>query len=557
MPKTLWQALSLACLSTIAACQSSQAPQSVDPAAEPDHALQAAEAFDVFIESPAADNLSGANSTLIAASVFVPAHRSGESYPLIVHSHGWGGDRVTPEDVANNPPNDEVNNFYSSLLDRQVKSLWEAGYAVISFDERGFQDSAGAVRVMDPDYETVDAIAVLDWAEANLNLRRAPDGDPYIGALGGSYGGGFQLLLAALDPRLDALVAGATWYDLVQSLAPNAVLKKLYDFGLCFSAIQAGRNLDPMTQQACMQAGLNPSTRFAEDLDPAVLSFLGDHGMGAIQRRHEDPEDAFRMRAVDALLVQGNRDVLFPLNQAMANARFLAEQGGDVRLISNEHGHFVGAPLSTQPGPGWWGCGPLDSLELLQHWFDAKLRGAEDKLDSIPRVCLSLDDQAALRLDEIPLADERNLVSIPPTQVDASRSDFSPASPLCIPRESDADALRSMVLAGLPKARLEISPLVPGSTAVAFVGIGVQDAQGNLRLVDDQVSPLRSDAEHQDRALMAIGERLAEGERPGVLLYGTHHQYEPGQPINFLTNAYTISGQVALPLGNWPIVERL
>jgi len=54
-----------------------------------------AQAVDVTIVSPAPDNLTGAATTNIAATVFVPAHAPGETYPLILHSHGWGGDRIT------------------------------------------------------------------------------------------------------------------------------------------------------------------------------------------------------------------------------------------------------------------------------------------------------------------------------------------------------------------------------------------------------------------------------------------------------------------------------
>lgn len=507
----------------------------------------AAQVFDVGIESPAPDNFFGGATTRIAATVFVPTHRAGESYPLILHSHGWGGDRITAEDAANNPPDDAPTGFYSAILDRQVKHLWDAGYAVISFDERGFGDSGGASRVMDPEYETRDAIAILDWAEENLALSRDASGDPYVGTIGGSYGGGFQLLLAARDPRVDALAPGATWYDLMQSLAPNGVIKKLYDFGLCLSAVQARRRLDPMTLQVCTEAGLNPGTKYDEQVSAAAREFLAAHGMGRVEARHVDPNDDFRMRKVDALFVQGNRDVLFPIDQALANVRFLQSLGGDVRLLTNEHGHYIGPPLSSQPPLGWWGCGPHDSIGLIRDWFDAKLRGQAQKLAGIPRLCLSLDDDHALELDAMPVADETFTIDIEAITVTGLQNDFGGLAPSFVPL---ADVLTGddWVLAGSPVADLQIGSPLPGTDAAAFVGIGLRAADGSVRLVDDQITPLRAGHEHADRRLYAIGERITAGEVPGVLLYGAFHQYEPAAKTNFQANAYTVSGTVRLPL---------
>lgn len=517
--------------------------------------LVPAEVRDVTITSPAPDNFNGSAATAIAATVFIPAHRSGETYPLILHSHGWGGDRITAQDAANNPANDVPNNFYSVILDRQVKHLWNAGYAVISFDERGFGGSAGAARVMDPEYETVDAIAVLDWAEENLDLSRDTTGDPYVGSIGGSYGGGFQLMLAAQDPRLDAMVPGATWYDLPQSLVPNGVIKKLYVFGLCFSAVQAQRRLDPIVHQICADAADNPVTRFEEDVSASGVEFLGAHGMRHFERRHADPADPFKMRKVDALFVSGNRDVLFPVNQGLANARFLKSLGGDVRLLSNEHGHFVGPPLSSQPGPGWWGCGPVDSTEALQAWFDAKLRGRTERLAEVPAMCLSLDDTHAVNLQDLPVADGTYTVTIPPTTVTGAQNDFGGQAPTFVPL-GQAVSGNDTVLAGIPVADVSVTSAVPGTESAAFLGIAIRRADRSIRLVDDQVNPLRSSRQHAAAELIVVGERLDDGDEPGVLLYGSFHQYEPANRGNFADNAYTISGTVKLPLAVLPATER-
>lgn len=513
-----------------------------------------AQAVDVTIVSPAPDNLTGAATTNIAATVFVPAHAPGETYPLILHSHGWGGDRITAADAAANAPDEAPTDFYSVILDRQVRHLWDAGYAVISFDERGFGGSGGASRVMDPDYETRDAIAVLDWAEANLDLRRDAAGDPYVGSIGGSYGGGFQLLLAAFDPRLDALVPGATWHDLVQSLVPNRVIKKLYVTGLCVAAVQAQRRLDPQTHQACAEAADNAATRFEEDVSAATVAFLGGHGLRALQARHADPDDPFKMRRVDALFVQGQRDVLFPVNQALANYAFLKSLGGDVRLLSNQHGHILPASLSSQPRLGAWGCGPTDSLEALRRWFDAKLRGSAAGLDYIPELCLSLDDARAVHVDAVPEGSASHAVTIAPTDVTGAQNDFGGAAPTFIPLGAPI-AGDDLVLAGIPVADLSVSGPAPGTGGTAFVGIGLRRGDAAPVLVDDQLNPLRSGDAHDARPLLIVAEKLQAGDQVGVLLYGAHHQYEPANKSNFTANAYTISGTVKLPIQALPVAQ--
>jgi ABC-2 type transport system ATP-binding protein len=505
----------------------------------------AASARDVIVESPIPDNASGASTTAIAATVFIPEHAAGSTYPLILHSHGWGGDRVTEADTQ--APFD-TSKFYSVAIDAEVQRFWQEGYAVISFDERGFHDSAGAIRVMDPEFETRDAIAILDWAEANLKLSRAVDGNPLVGAIGGSYGGGFQLALAAFDDRLDAITPSTTWYDLVDSLAPNGVVKKLWDFGLCFSAIAAGdRTFSEELSQACQQAGLDPSVRFAEDIDPAVLQFLGAHGMAAFEARHNDPADSFWMRPVDTLLTQGQRDLLFPLNNALDNYRFLNALGGDVRLISHQHGHYIGPPLDVQAPLGATRCGSIDTLEAKHAWFAEKLKGETGAAAYIPKVCIGLDDDNGTVLNSVPVATQTYRVTLPVSAINASQNNYGGNAPSFIPLATPISE-SNLVLAGIPVANLTVTPTLATTNVVAFVGIGVlSEGDSSPRLIDDQVTALRN-GDHNDKQLIGIGEVLKAGDQIGVLLYGDYDAFNNVGHTAWLTNLYSISGTIDLPI---------
>ncbi|MBD2858150.1 hypothetical protein IB286_03950 [Spongiibacter sp. KMU-158] len=208
------------------------------------------------------------DGTLIAMQVFVPdeakrrelsnsaANEPGFA-PLIIHSHGFGGTKA--EDFA--PPGTE--------LDRQVSlDLWQSGYWVISYTQRGFGDvtggelsSGGQIGLMAPDKEGWDFVSVVDWAICHLR-ENAPfeaateeqdsdpefdncgqqwgrsllakdnhqrlqsfDDDVSLGTIGYSYGGHFQLNAQSVDPRVDAILPMGTWYDLRTSLHPNDVPK--------------------------------------------------------------------------------------------------------------------------------------------------------------------------------------------------------------------------------------------------------------------------------------------------------------------------------------------
>lgn len=71
----------------------------------------------------------------------------------MLHGHGYGGSRAqTPGGI--------------------LKRLVDNGAGVISIDQRGFGESGGTVRVLDPDFEGQDLLQILDWAEANLDWLR-------------------------------------------------------------------------------------------------------------------------------------------------------------------------------------------------------------------------------------------------------------------------------------------------------------------------------------------------------------------------------------------------
>ena len=451
--------------------------------------------------------LTSASGETIAFQVLEPngAIDCAEGHPLVLHGHGFGGSRTT----------------------EGFDQYRDAGFAVISIDQRGFGESTGTVRVMDPEFEGQDLIQILDWAEANLDYlryREEPDLPEELnpnlvaGAIGGSYGGGYQILLHGQDPgqRLDALVPDITWYDLRYSLNPGNVIKTGWDLvlvagGEAGSTGKGNGGLDPIIREILAQgATLN---RFPE----AGLDFFYYHSPAyrCSGKPVTVPEDSglltYQMNPpafdvpptpyaeVDVLLTQGMKDTLFNFNDAWRNFECLKASGGDVRLLTHQTGHIlpVEAPDELQPGeyvdptadllelPGFQGaagkfaCGDISISDATLNWLEHHLLGKDlagyfDGTDS--NICLSLDDGESISVpvDSFPAPElnagvlsganvvERSVATETPiaSGYEASATATQPPVALVL-GQAGADGV---TVGGIPTARLTVSDLTGRST---------------------------------------------------------------------------------------------
>ena len=132
---------------------------------------------------------------------YLPRNRDGR-VPAVLLAHGFGG---TKDAVASD-----------------AKSLADRGYAVLTWTAQGFGRSGGQIHLDSPDYEVRDAQRLLDWLAARPEVRLDAPGDPRVGVVGGSYGGGLALLLAGQDPRVDAIVPSITWNDFTNVFLPQS-----------------------------------------------------------------------------------------------------------------------------------------------------------------------------------------------------------------------------------------------------------------------------------------------------------------------------------------------
>ncbi|MEU0385457.1 CocE/NonD family hydrolase [Streptomyces chartreusis] len=322
----------------------------------------------------------GGRSCTVDADLYRPAGVDrGHPAPAVLGTNGFGGSKSDGSTATIG------------------KAFAERGYVSLVYSGLGFGRSGCLISLDDPDIDGAAAARLVDF----LGGKRAADdgttadfvtldapGDPRVGMIGGSYGGAVQLATAAVDHRLDALVPMITWHDLAYSLAPGnaaggtgvpGVFKWQWTNG--FYLIGEGQpllqpSLDPsrinslaclhFVTRACrtihtLNSGSYPADRTAE-----LLAFA----------RRVSPVSYLHRVRTPTLLVQGQADTLFNLNEATATYRTLRAQGTPVKMIWQSWGHSGGV---TGPATGELDLskGNLETSYVGRRvlaWFDRHLR---------------------------------------------------------------------------------------------------------------------------------------------------------------------------------------
>lgn len=323
----------------------------------------------------------------IVGDLYLPSSASSTNrVPAILTTNGFGGSKDDQADWG--------------------ASFATNGYAVLSYSGLGFGGSSCKITLDDPDWDGKAAsqlvsylggkggIAYADAAHTQplpaLDVvrrdQRDHDGvaradDPRVGLIGGSYGGGFQFAVAGRDPRVDALVPIITWNDLSYSLAPSNTGQTLVPggvstpnsgaiklaWGLGFSAL--GLTGDLQNQQ--IPGDPLPCPNFADWVCPALVTagvtgfFQPQHVAAA---RHASVASYMGKVQVPTLLLQGQADTLFNLNEAVATYKALKAQGTTVKMVWQHFGH---SSLGMLPGENDYLVG------RAYGWFDRYLKGLD------------------------------------------------------------------------------------------------------------------------------------------------------------------------------------
>jgi predicted acyl esterase len=300
----------------------------------------------------------------IVGDLYTPAKASSSHrVPAILTTNGFGGSKDDQAGVG--------------------KAFAARGYAVLSYSGLGFGGSGCKITLDDPDYDGRAASQLISYLggaagiaytdakhttaaprlkvvvhDARDHAGTARKYDPRVGMIGGSYGGGVQFAAASIDPRLDTIVPMITWNDLSYSLAPNNTGQSTgvstttpgatkLAWGLAFSGLGVadgaqGTQDDP--------SRLVPCPNFATFVCPALVTagttgYFQPDAVAAL--RHASVASFVKKVTVPTLLMQGENDTLFNLNESVATYRALKKQGTTVKMVWQSWGHS-----DSTPAPG-------------------------------------------------------------------------------------------------------------------------------------------------------------------------------------------------------------
>jgi ABC-2 type transport system ATP-binding protein len=321
----------------------------------------------------------------IAADLYTPADAS-EAHrdPAVLTTNGLGGSKNSQAWVGS--------------------ALASQGYVVLSYSALGQGGSGCGLYLDNPQWDGKAASQLIDFLGGG---KAATDGttidyvqldpvahdgrhygdDPRVAMIGGSYGGEVQFATASIDPRLDTIIPMITWNDLAYSLFPNnanvasgvtsptpGVWKWLWTAAIAnIGFTDALGSAQPV-----------PSSGVCLGFQPAFCTGLAGSLAGAptpafeLLLRQDSVSSYISKVRVPALLLQGEHDTLFNLNESAATYEALRDQGVPAKLVWQFWGHS-----SQTPAPG-----ELDetgdpaafdaSYEggLIERWLDYYLKGA-------------------------------------------------------------------------------------------------------------------------------------------------------------------------------------
>jgi ABC-2 type transport system ATP-binding protein len=231
--------------------------------------------------------------------------------PTVLMGPGWGSGGSTDTTASG------AQGFMT------IKDLRDAGYNVLTWDPRGFGASTGTIEVDSAAFEAKDVSRIIDWVATQPGVQLDRSGDPRLGMVGESYGGGIQLTTAATDCRVDAIVPSWAWSSLTTSLDKADTPKT--GWGTFLYGVAAHRQLDPHIRSA------QTSEIATGRISPADAAWFAQRGPAALVAKITVP----------TLFVQGTVDTLFTLDEAVRNDEVLRAHHVPVAMIWFCGGHGV------------------------------------------------------------------------------------------------------------------------------------------------------------------------------------------------------------------------
>ncbi len=495
----------------------------------------------------------------LAATVYQPKLEPGETAPLIIAAHGFAGFR------ASRP----FSIYGETMLTGEAPiAAWKKGYWVISYDQRGWGDSEGVVHLSEKKYDVADVSDVIDWALKHLPaVAHLDNGQPAIGMIGESQGAVVQILASMNDPRIQTITPIASYYNL-NDMAPNGEVKSAWGLiMLTFGAFSSGFDVgfmvhDPLFGTLGGQADRDAQKWFYQH-SPAARC------------------DAGKYPQADALLIQGYRDSLFDMDQALKNAACIEAGGNQTRILAVQGGHILPWPMQSWSGKPFFNiedelnCGDyqVTMVQAVLDWWNEKLKGRKKK---VPKYCIDLGEDEGLQPDSFPVnagqkfrlprhwvwtptAGLFEAFMIPADTIGDMFRDLWPGAdlqglepdggfgrPLFVPVYI---AHQDEALIGTPHIDVRVGGIGDADAMKLFVGVGIQH-EGNRRVyvASEHLTPLPGKGIYQ-QDLPAIATTLDSGDRVGLVVYGFTSQY-------FWNSAFwwrraTIGGSIKLPITHY------
>ncbi len=394
----------------------------------------------------------------ICFTLFRPAGATRKDpVPMVLHSHGWGGSRTT--DPAS----------FSYLTD--------AGFGVLSFDQRGFGESGGQAYIENPDVEGKDVKKIVDLVAAKRWVEKERPGDPVLGAIGGSYGGGYQFVGAFTElrdrgaTRFDALAPEITWFNLKEALAPDEVARSTWLTLLT----AAGSEALPQEVVAAYAYGASTGQW------PGAGNPIAD--LDAFFEKNGPAWHVAQGRTLDipVLFGQGAPDNLFNLNQGLKNfAQALTPAArAESIFVGYNGGHVLpnvlpaayagsGDPCAQKLGGGSFS-------QLAQRFFQEKLKGVATGLTGYGAYHLATTEDVCVTVDSVEPTTSVELGTVPTTTAAGGPLTF----------ELGAGPMR---LAGQPMVDALVTSV--GVENRAFFALSVGTSPADARVVANNVMPL-------------------------------------------------------------------
>jgi predicted acyl esterase len=314
---------------------------------------------------PVVDGPANDEHVTIDATLYVPSGvGAGNPAPVVVAANGFGGSK---DDFANG----------------EAPFLASHGYVVLAYSSRGFGASTGEIGLDSPDYDVKDVQQLVTWLAHRPEVQLDAPGDPRVGMIGPSYGGGIQLMAAEYDKRIDVLVPFITWNSLVYALDPNndsvaqrhaakeGVFK--YQWTSLFFGLGTAQ---PVANNAGASVPPRQCLGFVDGLCEAYYESMatGSPTPETVALLAKSSPETHRERLrVPTLLIQGQSDTLFNLDDAVANYTALRHNQAPVKMVWFNGGH---GGYTDAPGERSWTNPAKDVLaSRVLAWYDHYLRG--------------------------------------------------------------------------------------------------------------------------------------------------------------------------------------